>query len=210
MPSRRDSASARCPSSIRTDSASRSSSRRVRRGRSFSPWDHSTVEPDHQVRGLYSAQIWERGLAPTTTFLTSVLGFKKIAEENGWTRFGFDNATGVLDIRETPEERRGAWGVGQRAPPRLARRRRDASARRARAGRNGRTSGDAGHRSLLVQVGVFPGAWRRALRAGDRRPRLRRGRRSRAPRRDARAAAMARALAPPSIEAALPPLKPAA
>jgi glyoxalase family protein len=81
-------------------------------GRSFSPWGHSTVEPDHQVRGLYSAQIWERGLAPTTTFLTSVLGFKKIAEENGWTRFGFDGATGVLDIRETPEERRGAWGVG--------------------------------------------------------------------------------------------------
>ena len=57
-------------------------------------------------------RLWERGLAPTTTFLTSVLGFKKIAEENGWTRFGFDNATGVLDIRETPEERRGAWGVG--------------------------------------------------------------------------------------------------
>jgi glyoxalase family protein len=81
-------------------------------GRSFSPWEHSTVEPDHQVRGLYGAQIWERVLAPTTTFLTSVLGFTKIGEENGWTRFGFANAAGVLDIRETPEERRGAWGVG--------------------------------------------------------------------------------------------------
>jgi glyoxalase family protein len=81
-------------------------------GRSFSPWDHSTVEPKHQVRGLYSAQLWERSLAPTTTFLTSVLGFKKIAEENGWTRFGFDDATGVLDIRDASEERRGGWGVG--------------------------------------------------------------------------------------------------
>jgi glyoxalase family protein len=81
-------------------------------GRSFSPWDQSTVEPEHQVRGLYSAQLWERGLAPTTGFLTSILGFRKIAEENGWTRFGFDNATGVLDIRDASDERRGAWGVG--------------------------------------------------------------------------------------------------
>ncbi len=80
--------------------------------RPFSPWDHSTVEPEHQVRGLYSAQLWERSLTPTTAFLTSVLGFRKIAEENGWTRFGFDNATGVLDIREASDERRGAWGVG--------------------------------------------------------------------------------------------------
>ena len=81
-------------------------------GRSFTPWDHSTVEPKHQVRGLYGAQLWERGLAPTTAFLTSVLGFKKIAEENGWTRFGFDHAIGVLDIRDASEERRGGWGVG--------------------------------------------------------------------------------------------------
>ena len=81
-------------------------------GRSFTPWDHSTVEPKHQVRGLYGAQLWERSLAPTTAFLTSVLGFKRIAEENGWTRFGFDHASGVLDIRDVPEERRGGWGVG--------------------------------------------------------------------------------------------------
>ena len=64
------------------------------------------------MRGLYSAQLWERSLAPTTEFLTSVMGFKKLAEEGGWTRYGFDNATGVLDIREAAEERRGAWGVG--------------------------------------------------------------------------------------------------
>ena len=29
-------------------------------GRRFTPWDHSTVPPEHQVRGLYSAQLWER------------------------------------------------------------------------------------------------------------------------------------------------------
>jgi glyoxalase family protein len=81
-------------------------------GRSFSPWDHSTVQPEHQVRGLYSAQLWERDLAPTTGFLTTALGFKKIAEENGWMRYGFDNATGVVDIRDASDTRRGAWGVG--------------------------------------------------------------------------------------------------
>jgi glyoxalase family protein len=80
--------------------------------RPFSPWDHSPIEHKHQVRGLYGAQLWERSLAPTTSFLTSVLGFKMLAEENGWTRYGFDNAAGVLDIREAADARRGAWGVG--------------------------------------------------------------------------------------------------
>jgi len=81
-------------------------------GRSFAPWEQSPIEPERQVRGLYGAQLWERSLAPTTGFLTSVLGFEKIGEENGWTRYGFDNATGVLDIREAADARRGAWGVG--------------------------------------------------------------------------------------------------
>jgi glyoxalase family protein len=78
----------------------------------FSPWQHSTVEPDHQVRGLYGAQIWERGLAPTEKFLTSVLGFTRLADENGWTRYSFAEASGILDVREAAGERRGAWGVG--------------------------------------------------------------------------------------------------
>ncbi len=64
------------------------------------------------MRGLYGAQLWERDLAPTSAFLTTVLGFKKIAEENGWTRYGFENATGVVDIRDASDTRRGAWGVG--------------------------------------------------------------------------------------------------
>ena len=78
----------------------------------FAPWDHSSVKPEHQVRGLYSAQLWERDPAPTSAFLTTVLGFKKIAEENGWTRYGFDNASGVVDIRDASDTRRGAWGIG--------------------------------------------------------------------------------------------------
>ena len=80
--------------------------------RSFSPWDHSTVAPDYQVRGLYGAQLWERDLGSTTRFLTDVLGFRRLADENGWTRYGFDNAAGIVDVREAAGERRGAWGVG--------------------------------------------------------------------------------------------------
>jgi len=80
--------------------------------RRFSPWDDSTVPPEHQVRGLYGAQIWERELAPTTEFLTTTLGFRKLGEERGWTRYGFDNSAGVVDVREAADTRRGAWGVG--------------------------------------------------------------------------------------------------
>jgi glyoxalase family protein len=80
--------------------------------RAFSPWDHSTVEPEHQIRGLYGAQLWERSLAPTTDFLVNILGFKRLAQEGEWTRFGFDDAAGVLDLREAPDTRRGAWGIG--------------------------------------------------------------------------------------------------
>jgi glyoxalase family protein len=80
--------------------------------RRFSPWDDSTVPPERQVRGLYGAQLWERSLAGTTDFLRTVLGFRLLAEENGWSRYGFENAAGIVDVREAAGERRGAWGVG--------------------------------------------------------------------------------------------------
>jgi glyoxalase family protein len=80
--------------------------------RSFTPFDGSPVAPDRQVRGLYGAQLWEREPILTRTFLTHVLGFEELGNENGWTRYGFADAAGVVDIREARDERRGAWGVG--------------------------------------------------------------------------------------------------
>jgi glyoxalase family protein len=80
--------------------------------RPFAPWDHSTVPAEQQVRGLYGAQIWERDLAPTSEFLTNVLGFRKLAQQGEWTRYGFESAAGILDLREAADARRGAWGVG--------------------------------------------------------------------------------------------------
>jgi glyoxalase family protein len=78
----------------------------------FTPWDHSPVLAAHQIRGLYGAQLWERDAAPTARFLTTVLGCSPLGTEQGWTRYGFPNASGVLDLREAPEARRGQWGVG--------------------------------------------------------------------------------------------------
>jgi glyoxalase family protein len=80
--------------------------------RRFTPWDGSTVPAERQVRGLHGARVWERDAAPTEAFLVEALGFTRLATEHGWTRYGFDGAAGVLDVRETPAERRGAWGVG--------------------------------------------------------------------------------------------------
>jgi glyoxalase family protein len=80
--------------------------------RSFEPWQGGPVASDRQVRGLYSARLLERDPAPTAAFLTGAMGFTKLAEENGWTRYGFPNAVGVLDVRDASDARRGAWGVG--------------------------------------------------------------------------------------------------
>ena len=80
--------------------------------REFTPWDGAPVPGESQVRGLYSAQVWERDGAATGRFLENVLGFIRLASEKGWTRYGFDAAAGVIDVREASDARRGAWGVG--------------------------------------------------------------------------------------------------
>jgi glyoxalase family protein len=80
--------------------------------RAFAPWDGGPVDAAHQIRGLYGAQLWEREAVATEDFLTTVLGFHRVGSENGWTRYGFTDAPGILDIRETRDARRGTWGVG--------------------------------------------------------------------------------------------------
>jgi glyoxalase family protein len=82
------------------------------RPRPFTPWDRSPVPPERQVRGLYGAHIWERNPAATAEFLTGTLGFIRLGEEGGWTRYGFPDSAGVVDVREVPVGPRGAWGVG--------------------------------------------------------------------------------------------------
>jgi glyoxalase family protein len=80
--------------------------------RAFEPWSGGPVAGERQIRGLYGARLWERSAAPTVQFITGALGFRELAREGEWVRYGFDRFPGVVDIRETPDERRGAWGVG--------------------------------------------------------------------------------------------------
>jgi glyoxalase family protein len=80
--------------------------------RPFTPWESSPIPVARQIRGLYGARLWERSAAETAAFMTTALGFRELGRDGGWTRYGFDTHAGVVDIRETPNERRGAWGVG--------------------------------------------------------------------------------------------------
>jgi glyoxalase family protein len=80
--------------------------------RHSAPWDGSPVAGERQILGLYGAQMWERDAQLTASFVTGILGLERLADENGWTRYGVRGAAGVIDIRETPNVHRGAWGVG--------------------------------------------------------------------------------------------------
>jgi glyoxalase family protein len=82
--------------------------------RAFEPWDGSPIPMAQQIRGLEGARLVERELAPTTLFLTSVLGFSLLRSENGWHRYGVHGGTSgcYVDLQEAPHLRRGAWGVG--------------------------------------------------------------------------------------------------
>jgi glyoxalase family protein len=80
--------------------------------RAFTPWDGGPVPGERQIRGLFGAQLWEHDAGLTATFLTTVLGFEALASEDGWTRYGFRDSAGCVDIRQPPEVGRGAWGVG--------------------------------------------------------------------------------------------------
>jgi glyoxalase family protein len=82
--------------------------------REFTPWDRSPVPEERQVRGLHAVRLWERDLAATSDFLTKVLGFLAIGEENGWHRYavGRGGSGAHLDVREVEGPGRGAWGVG--------------------------------------------------------------------------------------------------
>lgn len=80
----------------------------------FEPWRGGPVAPERQVRGLHGARMAERALAPTAEFLTGVLGFTQLGEEAGWHRYIVEGGGpgGTVDVRETPSDPRGAWGVG--------------------------------------------------------------------------------------------------
>jgi glyoxalase family protein len=82
--------------------------------RTFEPWDGSPIPVTHQIRGLEGARLLERELPPTVDFLTGILGFAHLQSDNGWHRYGVAGGGSgcYVDIRDAPQLRRGAWGVG--------------------------------------------------------------------------------------------------
>jgi glyoxalase family protein len=82
--------------------------------RDFAPWERSPVPVARQIRGLHGLRILERDLALTTEFLTEVLGFDLGPVEDKWHRYGVGGGGSgrFIDVREEPDTRRGAWGVG--------------------------------------------------------------------------------------------------
>jgi glyoxalase family protein len=83
-------------------------------GRPFTPWEESSVPVARQIRGLHGARLWERELAPTSAFLRDVLGFTYTGQEGEWHRFTVEGGGSgrFVEVREIPDGRRGAWGVG--------------------------------------------------------------------------------------------------
>jgi glyoxalase family protein len=84
--------------------------------REFTPWRESPVPVEKQIRGLHSVRLWERDLAITSAFLTGVLGFVDIGAEGDGNWFGFEIGGGgsgrYLEIREVRDAERGRWGTG--------------------------------------------------------------------------------------------------
>jgi len=82
--------------------------------RLFTSWGGSPVPTEQQIRGLHAARLWERSLTTTASFLTDVLGFERLGEDEGWVRFGVQGggSGNIVDIQEVPDEQRGQWGVG--------------------------------------------------------------------------------------------------
>jgi glyoxalase family protein len=86
----------------------------IREDREYTPWEQGPVPVENQVRGLHTARLWERELAPTASFLTQVMGFEALGVEDDWHRFAVagGGSGAIIDIRELPREQRGSWGVG--------------------------------------------------------------------------------------------------
>jgi glyoxalase family protein len=82
--------------------------------RSWTPWQAGPVSPELQIRGIHAVRLLERELAPTAALLEASLGFEPLGEEVGWHRWVVDEGGSgcILDMRERPTGKRGAWGTG--------------------------------------------------------------------------------------------------
>ena len=82
--------------------------------REFAPWEKSPVSAHLQIQGLHGVRLLEADGARTGAFLTGVLGFALVGEENGWHRYALEEGGSgrLLELQERPDLRRGTWGRG--------------------------------------------------------------------------------------------------
>jgi glyoxalase family protein len=82
--------------------------------RPFEPWEEGPVPVERQVRGLEGARLDLRQLGPTSELLGRAMGYRERAVEGEWHRFEVPpgGSGRWLDLRETPQAPRGAWGQG--------------------------------------------------------------------------------------------------
>ena len=80
----------------------------------ISPWGDGPVAPEHAIRGLHGATLWEDGDTGTADFLVRTLGFEAAGEEAGLAQFQSSGAglSTVVHLRRAAGFWRGAEGVG--------------------------------------------------------------------------------------------------
>jgi glyoxalase family protein len=85
----------------------------IEEDRPFAAWDSSPVPPECQIRGVHAVRIQERVLAPTLALLEGVMGFSRVANDDGWQRWAAGGGSGAyVDLQEAPEAPFGRWGTG--------------------------------------------------------------------------------------------------
>src|SRR5215216_4514151 len=84
------------------------------RAADVAPWLEGALPPEHAVRGLHGATIWEDGDHGSAQFLTRTMSFGAVGEEGGLVRFeaGETGLGGVINLRRAAGFWRGTGGVG--------------------------------------------------------------------------------------------------
>jgi glyoxalase family protein len=82
--------------------------------RSWVPWSAGPVPEAFQIVGLHGVRLRVREVAASAAFFEGTLGFAREGEEHGWVRFAADGGGSGrhLDVIESPDAGRGAWGSG--------------------------------------------------------------------------------------------------
>jgi glyoxalase family protein len=78
------------------------------------PWSDGPVAPEHAVRGLHGATIWEDGNTGTGDFLQRIMGLASVGEDAGLLRYTAEGSGPglVVNLRRAAGFWRGAGGVG--------------------------------------------------------------------------------------------------